>query len=74
MLGRLVGSGKVRPVVAEVFPLERAGEAFAAQEGGRMVGKVVIRVGEASEPGVGRFLGRMSTGAGRLQGPSAHRS
>jgi NADPH:quinone reductase-like Zn-dependent oxidoreductase len=58
VLGRLVASGKVRPVVAEVFPLERAGEAFAAQEGGRVVGKVVIRVGEPDAPGVARFLGR----------------
>jgi len=62
VLGRLVASGKVRPVVAEVFPLERAEEAFAAQEGGRLVGKVVIRVGEPSDPGVGRFLGRSSEG------------
>jgi NADPH:quinone reductase-like Zn-dependent oxidoreductase len=65
VLGRLVAAKKVRPVVAEVFPLERAGEAFAAQEGGRMVGKVVIRVGEPGEPGVARYLGRMASSAGR---------
>jgi NADPH:quinone reductase-like Zn-dependent oxidoreductase len=74
VLGRLVASGKVRPIVAGVFPLERAGEAFAAQEGGRMVGKVVIQVGEPSEPGVGRFLGRMSTGPRRQPGASEPRS
>jgi NADPH:quinone reductase-like Zn-dependent oxidoreductase len=43
-LARLVASGAVRPVVARVFPLEQAAEAFAAQEAGGTVGKVVIRV------------------------------
>ncbi len=44
-LARLVASGAVKPVVARVFPLEQAAEAFAAQEGGGTAGKVVIRVG-----------------------------
>lgn len=44
-LAQLVASGAVRPVVARVFPLEQAAEAFEALEGGGMVGKVVIRVG-----------------------------
>jgi NADPH:quinone reductase-like Zn-dependent oxidoreductase len=70
VLGRLVSSGKVRPVVAEVFPLERAGEAFAAQEGGRVVGKVVIRVGEPSRPGLGRYLGQMAEGARKGRSPA----
>jgi NADPH:quinone reductase-like Zn-dependent oxidoreductase len=59
VLGRLIAARRVRPVVAEVFSLERAGEAFAAQEGGRVVGKVVIRVGEPEEPGIGAHLGRV---------------
>lgn len=50
VLGRLVTAGRMRPVVAGVFPLERANEAFAAQEGGRAVGKVIIRVGEPDVP------------------------
>lgn len=44
-LAQLVASGAVRPVVARVFPLEQAAEAFEALEGGGMVGKVVIRIG-----------------------------
>lgn len=43
-LARLVATGKVRPLVAQVFPLERAAEAFAAVEQGGTVGKVVIRM------------------------------
>jgi NADPH:quinone reductase-like Zn-dependent oxidoreductase len=50
VLDRLVAAGRVRPVLAEVFPLERAHEAFAAQEAGRAVGKVIIRVGEPEVP------------------------
>ena len=37
-------------MLANVFPLERAHEAFAAQEAGRAVGKVIIRVGEPDVP------------------------
>jgi NADPH:quinone reductase-like Zn-dependent oxidoreductase len=73
VLGRLVAAGRVRPVVAEVFPLERAGEAFVAQESGRLVGKVVIRVGEPSAPGIGAFLGssRTTSAAWRPPGTAA---
>jgi NADPH:quinone reductase-like Zn-dependent oxidoreductase len=44
-MARLIASGAVKPLVARVFPLEQAAEAFAAQEGGGTVGKVIIRVG-----------------------------
>jgi NADPH:quinone reductase-like Zn-dependent oxidoreductase len=50
VLGRLVTAGRMRPIVAGIYPLERASEAFAAQEGGRAVGKVIIRVGEPDVP------------------------
>ena len=50
VLARLVAAGRVRPVLASVFPLERAHEAFAVQEAGRAVGKVIIRVGEPCVP------------------------
>lgn len=49
-LARLVATGRVKPVLASVFPLERAQEAFAVQEAGRSVGKVIIRVGEPGVP------------------------
>ena len=42
--------GKIRPRVSRTFPLERAQEAFAVQESGRSVGKVIIRVGEPDVP------------------------
>ena len=56
-LARLVAAGRVKPVLAFVFPLERAQEAFAVQESGRSVGKVIIRVGGADvpRPGVQRL-------------------
>ncbi|HET8723089.1 MAG TPA: NADP-dependent oxidoreductase [Anaeromyxobacteraceae bacterium] len=50
VLARLVAAGRLKPVVAGVYPLERAAEAFAAQEFGRAVGKVVIQVGEPDVP------------------------
>lgn len=50
VLARLVAAGRVRPVLDSVFPLERAHEAFAVQEAGRSVGKVIIRVGEPGVP------------------------
>ncbi|MGQ4381907.1 zinc-binding dehydrogenase [Streptomyces sp. SAS_270] len=37
-------AGRLRPVIGEVFPLERAGEAHAAIEGRGAVGKVVLEV------------------------------
>jgi NADPH:quinone reductase-like Zn-dependent oxidoreductase len=44
-LTRILALGEVRPVVAHVFPLEQAAQAYAALEAGGTVGKVVIRVG-----------------------------
>lgn len=43
-LTRLVERGVVKPLVARVFPLEQAAQAFAALEGGGTAGKVVVRV------------------------------
>jgi NADPH:quinone reductase-like Zn-dependent oxidoreductase len=43
-LEALVLGGGVKPVVEEVFRLERAAEAFAVAEAGRVRGKVVIRI------------------------------
>jgi len=37
-------AGRLRPVIGEVFPLERAGDAHAAIEGRGLVGKVVMKV------------------------------
>lgn len=37
-------AGRLRPVIGEVFPLERAGDAHAAIEGRGLVGKVVLEV------------------------------
>lgn len=37
-------AGRLRPLIGEVFPLERAGEAHAAVEGRGVVGKVVLEV------------------------------
>lgn len=41
-LERLIGEGKVRPVVGETVPLPEASRAFAALEGGRVRGKIVL--------------------------------
>jgi NADPH:quinone reductase-like Zn-dependent oxidoreductase len=43
-LARALALGQLSPVVARVFRLERAAEAFAALEAGGTVGKVVIQV------------------------------
>jgi D-arabinose 1-dehydrogenase-like Zn-dependent alcohol dehydrogenase len=37
---------QLKPVVSEVFPVERAGEAFALMERGGQFGKIVVRVAE----------------------------
>ncbi len=42
----LIASGAVTSLIAKVFPLEEAAEAFATQERGGVVGKVVLRVTE----------------------------
>ncbi len=44
VLEKYVTEGQVIPVVERVFPLNQAADAFAAQEGGGTVGKVVIRM------------------------------
>jgi NADPH2:quinone reductase len=38
----LLGSGRLRPLVSEVFPLERVGDALTHVGAGRAIGKVVI--------------------------------
>jgi NADPH:quinone reductase-like Zn-dependent oxidoreductase len=42
----LVASGKARPVIDEVFPLEEARAAHERMESGEQLGKIVLRVGE----------------------------
>ena len=42
----LLESGKVRPLVAETFPLERAADAHRALEAGEVIGKVVLTTGQ----------------------------
>jgi NADPH2:quinone reductase len=37
-------AGRLRPVIGEVFPLERAAQAHAVIEGRGLVGKVVLKV------------------------------
>ena len=41
---RLLGEGKLRPVVDSVFPLARAAEAFARLEDAEHLGKVVVEI------------------------------
>jgi NADPH:quinone reductase-like Zn-dependent oxidoreductase len=43
-LDRLIQAGHVKPLVDHVFPLSEAAKAYAAQEGGGIAGKVVIRM------------------------------
>jgi NADPH:quinone reductase-like Zn-dependent oxidoreductase len=43
-IGQLVDAGKIRPVVSQVFPLERISDAHLAMETGRTRGKIAIRV------------------------------
>ena len=43
-LARRIDTGAVRPVVGEVFPLERGQQAFEAKRRGGVPGKVVLRV------------------------------
>jgi putative PIG3 family NAD(P)H quinone oxidoreductase len=42
-----VESGRLRPVVDSVFPLDRAAEAHARMEAGEHVGKIVLEIGSA---------------------------
>jgi len=41
---RLVGAGKLRPVVDKVFPLSEAAEAHRRMERGEHFGKIVLSV------------------------------
>lgn len=43
-LEALLAKGAVKPVIENIFPLEKAAEAFAASEGGKVRGKVVINI------------------------------
>ena len=43
-LSRLVDAGSLRVIVAETFPLERAGDAHARVEAGHVRGKVILEV------------------------------
>jgi NADPH:quinone reductase-like Zn-dependent oxidoreductase len=43
-LATLIDEGRLKPTVAEVFPLERAADAHAAIEDGHVRGKLVLRV------------------------------
>ena len=41
---RTVEAGGLRPVIDEVFPLERARDAMTKMEAGRQFGKIALRV------------------------------
>jgi NADPH:quinone reductase-like Zn-dependent oxidoreductase len=41
----LVASGRAKPVVDQVFPLEEAAAAHVRVEAGRQLGKVVLKIG-----------------------------
>ena len=43
-LQRLWDSGAVRPIVGEVFPLERGADALRALQERRATGKIVLRI------------------------------
>lgn len=51
-VARLAVDGVLRPEVTATYPLERAGEALRAVEGGHARGKVVIDVNQAIEVGL----------------------
>lgn len=44
-LAELIEAGKVKPVVAETYPLQRAAEAFTANMDGHTRGKIAVTVG-----------------------------
>jgi NADPH:quinone reductase-like Zn-dependent oxidoreductase len=45
LLGRLADEGRLKPVIAQTFPLERAREAHALSGQGHVRGKIVLEVG-----------------------------
>jgi NADPH:quinone reductase-like Zn-dependent oxidoreductase len=47
-LARLIDAGELRPVVGEVYPLERGREAFEAKRRSGVPGKVVLRVASSN--------------------------
>lgn len=42
-VGRLIDAGQLRPLVAAVYPLDQAGEAYTRAQQGHMRGKIVLR-------------------------------
>jgi len=40
----LIASGKIKPVVNKIFPLQKAAEAHALMESGDLIGKVILQV------------------------------
>lgn len=45
-LADLIEAGKVKPILAETYPLERAADAFRANMDGHTRGKIAVRVGD----------------------------
>jgi NADPH:quinone reductase-like Zn-dependent oxidoreductase len=45
-ISALIESGKLRPVIERVFPLERIAEAHRISEAGRVRGKLVVNIGD----------------------------
>lgn len=45
-IGGWIGSGEVKPVIDEVFPFEKANEAYAKLKTGRAKGNIVVKVSE----------------------------
>jgi zinc-binding alcohol dehydrogenase/oxidoreductase len=39
-----VGEHKIKPVVSDIFPIERADEAFSLMERGDQFGKIVLKI------------------------------
>ncbi len=43
-MNREIGAARLKPVVDEVFPFDRAKDALAKLESGRHFGKIVVRI------------------------------
>jgi NADPH:quinone reductase-like Zn-dependent oxidoreductase len=61
-IAALLGDGHVRPIVSATLPLEQAGAAYGAGQGGRGPGKVVILVAAADASTAGA-AGRIGVGS-----------